>query len=357
MLLLIHFFSTLRIPKVTAVVFLVLSIIIILYYLTSIFHTPVNSEYSSYLIVLIGQMLPFLSFASWLSWSDKYNCLPKVKQLAYPVAIIFCLVSLYTVFYSIILNGERIQTNYYLNYQNTAYMAAYSAGLMLYSYIFYDYKMKKSKFFVSIIVLLADLFTVLVSGGRGGLLSYIVSVFLLLVILAFENKKTIKAIIKTFLGTAILFVGGYYILKIVSSDSFVYSGFQRIIDAIVNNDSSGRDVIWKNAFLFYKESPIVGHGFGSVLSHFGYHCHNLIIDSLVEIGLFGTGIIVVLLISCAAKLISLVKTDSTDAFWLFIFVFGLTMSLFSGYYLTQFHLWWIVSFVFSKRNNIGEYNG
>ena len=104
----------------------------------------------------------------------------------------------------------------------------------------------------------------------------------------------------------------------------------------------------KEGLKWYGEKPVFGHGVGSVFFEMGTYSHNFITDAMVEVGVIGTFILFSLFIILVFKAIKDIYHDISDSLWLIIFLDGLVMSLFSGYYLAQIPLWWSVAFYFSN---------
>ena len=124
----------------------------------------------------------------------------------------------------------------------------------------------------------------------------------------------------------------------------------RIIALITGAGDNRRYDKIKTAIDLFSQKPILGHGFGSVYWELGQYTHNFFTDTLVEGGLVLTFIAVSILLYCFVSSIRLIRLDNTDLIWFYFFLCGFTLSMFSGYYLTQIPLWWGLSFVLAKIN-------
>ena len=76
-------------------------------------------------------------------------------------------------------------------------------------------------------------------------------------------------------------------------------------------------------------------------------------DLLAETGIVGTAIVIFLIVLAIKKEFALIRQNFTDCLWLYLFLSGFIMSMFSGYYLTHFALWWTMIFVihYNKTTN------
>lgn len=138
-----------------------------------------------------------------------------------------------------------------------------------------------------------------------------------------------------------------FAIHFAETSSLKTNGFERIVATVETGDSNGRDILREKALNAFEKSPIVGHGIGSVFNEIGEYSHNCITDSLVEGGLIGT-IIYVLVIGVAFfKLYKRARLHNDEYIWLTFIVNGLILSLFSGYYLTQLPICWSTAFAYS----------
>lgn len=137
------------------------------------------------------------------------------------------------------------------------------------------------------------------------------------------------------------------VITFASSYGGATSGFSRIVNTVETQDENGRDFLRAMALNSFLESPILGHGFGSVFYEIGEYSHNCVTDALVETGIIGAGIFVFLIIYVWKKSGQMMRYDITNFLWRIIFLDGIVMSLFSGYYLAHLPIYWTVGFVLS----------
>lgn len=171
---------------------------------------------------------------------------------------------------------------------------------------------------------------------------------------------TKKKNIKFFSGRTIQLIIAVSVIAVIgiafaSSFGGATNGFSRIVNTVEHQDENGRDVLRGLALLSFLDSPIWGHGFGSVFYEVGEYSHNCITDALVEIGVIGCSVFILLLIMTWRKTGKLMQVDLTDAIWRIVYLDGLVMSFFSGYYLGHIPIYWIMGFVLGysvRKNNL-----
>lgn len=328
--------------------FFIFLILIFLYSTTANIYGKVNEKYNSFFLVLAGQIAPTVLCAIAVAQMKKVQY--KMKQYAPYVGALFTFISFTAAFFpDSATSGGFVATESGLNYQTTSYLAAYAAAFNFYFIIFKDKinwvgivkNVKYTK--VYFLFVLINLMSIMIAGGRGGLLLFMVQATFAYWIYA--KKKKIKFFsgrtIKLIIAVCIIAVVG---IAFASSFGGATNGFSRIVNTVEHQDENGRDVLRGLALLSFFDSPIWGHGFGSVFYEIGEYSHNCITDALVETGIIGCVIFIVLLIVIWRKTGKLIQIDLTDAIWRIIYIDGLLMSFFSGYYLGHIPVYWIMGF-------------
>lgn len=325
-------------------------IILALYVLTYNFYNYLSEKYNSFLLVLGGQVFPTVLCAAVISQFGLVQY--KIKQLAPLISLTFTIIAFIAGFFpNSTTSGGYVSTDYGMNYQSTSYLAAYAASFSFYYLISYNDiswpSLFKRKYIKDAIILsvIINFLTILVAGGRGGLALFLVqSIFALYV----YNKKRPTSTNQIFKYLGLAFV---VICMIAISLSFIENlqlktnGIERIIATIEEGDQNGRDILREKALTCFYNSPVIGHGIGSVFYEIGGYTHNCITDALVEIGFVGCTMYVLMLLKTWIKGLKLIKADTTNSLWLIIFLNGFVMSLFSGYYITQLPICWAVTFI------------
>lgn len=329
---------------------LVCSTVLVLYALTYNFYNYPSDKYNSFLLVLGGQVFPTVLCAAVVSQFGliQYN----IKQLAPLISLAFTIIAFIAGFFpNSTTSGGYISTDYGMNYQSTSYLAAYAASFSFYYLISYNdiawpsiFKRKHIKTAIIISVII-NFLTILVSGGRGGLALFIVQAMFTLYVFNKKKTATPNQIFK-YLGLAFAIICIIVIsLSFIENLPLKTNGIERIIATIKEGDQNGRDVLRENALSCFYNSPVIGHGIGSIFYEIGEYSHNCVTDALVEIGFVGCFIYILTLLKTWIKGIQLTKADTTDSLWIIIFLNGFIMSLFSGYYISQLPMCWSITFI------------
>ena len=313
--------------------------------------------YNGEVLAVVGQTTPLVIIA--LLFAEKETLLSKTKRLAPYIAIVFTLVSLSSALHpaNFTSGGYALDDNG-MNYQNISYMAAYASSFTFF-YLLNRHNCSFGRLLdsnlaaiIMIVTLFINFFTVLISGGRGGLICILVQlVVFIFVLLVLKKQPLLKVVPITFLSILIVL----FVLSVVQNAHVDSSGFDRILRFLNERDDAGRGIIRRIAYRSIKESPIYGHGLGSSMFIIGQgsggqhiHCHNFILDAMVETGILGTLFFVGVLVKTIKNLAIIVKRDITEYLWLVIFLDGFVMSMFSGYYLAHLPIAWSIGFSLSR---------
>lgn len=337
-------------------VFVVCLILLSFYYLTSLLYATDNEKYNSFLLVLVGQMIPTAVCSSICCQIEDIQ--KRMEMLAPIVAILFTLISFVAAFFpNSQTSGGFASTDYGLNYQVTSYIAANAASFSYYYLINYSYlgrgtSTRKRKLLTMMkICLFVNFLTILIAGGRGALVLFIIHTCYAICISCKNRIVDLRNIGKLatylFLGLLLVVTGILYALQ----SSVKTNGFGRILAMIENHDQNGRDVLRTEAIRCFTQEPLWGHGLGAVYYEIGEYSHNMFTDVAVEMGCLGLLLLVMILFIVLKKLNYLISLDISNSFLSFIFLNGLGMAFFSGYYLANVSLWWATIFVIFKCGN------
>ena len=335
-------------------------LIAIMFYSAKFFYGPPGRIYSSFWRALLIQSVPTVLYGSCIA--NNKNCLVQMKRMAPIIAIVFTVVSAASVFApTTITAGGFSDTDYGLNYQTSSYMAAYAAGFAEFNSLFdkkFDwypvFKKKWIKYLMTALIIV-DAVTILISGGRGGLAVFGIELIVTFIIMLRIKKTTVRQLIKYLgivLGVAVI---GFYSIRYAMNSNVATSGFKRIVSAVVEGDTAGRDLIHERALQVFKTKPILGNGLGSVFYLLGNHAHSVFYDLLVESGIIGLSLFLIILFLFGMKLKRIIQSDITNCVLIYIFLDGFIMALFSSYFLVQLPMLWCFAFVFSKtqtKNNL-----
>lgn len=334
-------------------VFVICLILLSCYYLTSLMYAADNEKYNSFLLVLEGQMFPALVCSSICCQIDDVQ--EQMKRLAPVMAVLFTAISFMAAFFpNSKTSGGFASTDYGLNYQMISYIAAYAASFSYYYLINYSsqnwgtFFSTHKAFSIMKACLFVNFLTILIAGGRGALVLFTIHTCYAIYISCKKRIINLKNIGKlaTYFFLILLFVvsGIFYALN----SSVKTNGFGRILATIEKNDQNGRDVLRSEALHCFSQEPISGHGLGAVYYEIGEYSHNIFTDVAVEMGCIGLLVLIIILFIAFKRLNFFVILDTSNLLWSFIFLNGLGMSLFSGYYLANVPLWWAIIFIVLK---------
>lgn len=342
-----------RVPKKYFFFVCAFLLCVILFSVTPQIYGSDNVTHSSFFLVLAGQVLPIVIMVPFVS--NNHVIEGKIKKITPIISLIFTVIAFFGTFRPTSKTGGGFAYNDNgLTYQTASYLAAYAAGLAEY-YLLCKKEIEWHRIFrssvmgiIMSIIIIINAISILVSGGRGGLVVYLIEIIVILFYWIRKNQINSNKILKIALVVGAIFGIGYFALRFASKADIATSGFNRFINTFTKGDQSGRNLIMKHAFESFLKSPIWGHGFGSVFYELNRHSHNLFFDVMVETGIVGLVIWVIFLASTIHKLIIFERNDVTESLWTIIFLDGMIMSLFSGYYLAQLPLLWVMVYVYFR---------
>lgn len=330
--------------------FLALIIILILYYITSFQYQTGNKSYWSHLLVYGSLCIPACYVGMRLSRrEDDDSVISLLPLFVVVVALVTGRAVIYTSVQGSLLGWGD---NDVFNYQNASYYLAFCYSYCFYYVFFINRDRKKTTWerFKSI-VMMGMLFVCgigcILGGGRGAFV-YIVAITAYLIYRIFKRggKSNTKYIL--------LVLGGVLVMVYLAHhfNIFSSSGFMRVADSLTSDDIREENV--RKAMTAFKESPIIGHGLGSIWWTVGYYSHNMLTDLLAETGVVGTTIVVIVLLSCLFHLIKSSRINQFDMFMLILFLGALVEDTFSGYWISSSKFFLIFGYVYAslKRKRI-----
>ena len=130
-------------------------------------------------------------------------------------------------------------------------------------------------------------------------------------------------------------------------------GAERVIDTLTTDEY--RVKYWRDALNVFGESPLWGHGVGSIWWTVGFYSHNIVTDLLAETGIIGAGIVLFIIVSCFVSGIKRSRHYSLDLFMLIMFAGVMTEVSFSGYWISSPKIFLMFGYVFgmSKAERLG----
>lgn len=338
------------IKKTTFLVACASALLLLLYGATAIRYNTINPTYNSFLLVIAGQLVPGIITSTFVSCNAGFQT--KIKRLTPVVGAIFTFIALMGVLFpTSVTSGGFTDNENGLNYQNISYMAAYTSALWQYVLITKDkdcYFVFFHKFLGKIVVwtgILINLFIVFLAGGRGGFVTFVIVTLFSIFMAIRKNKLTVRRLAQIAGGITAIGIGAYFTIRLASQSAIQTSGIFRILEFLSGDGDSGRVAYWSKASKIFWEHPIWGCGPGSIFYEIGIYSHNLFTDALVEMGLVGLLLLLGALYCGFKKSIAIIKNNVTDSIWIYLFICGFAMAMFSGYWLGNFLMWWALIFL------------
>lgn len=261
-------------------------------------------------------LLLFLLLASSCCFSFNSRDTEKLKQALVWSSRISCLLCL--MFNNFVEGRLSFQNGVFSEDQN--YFCAYLAFGIIYAVEkLLDNEAKKRHKIIALIEVVVYLSVALLTGSRGGMIALLFGIVLFILL---SNNKVIS--LKTIFTVAIISIALYIGTQFLSDDILSRFTFQNVRET----GGTGRTVIWSKALYMFKQSSILrkmfGQGIGNTItawSHYGIYemhvCHNMFIESLIEIGLVG-------LVAYTSTIFSFMKS----AFYRQKYAFGVIVVMF-----------------------------
>lgn len=186
---------------------------------------------------------------------------------------------------------------------------------------------KKNKFLIANIVMLSvSFFALIITNKRSFLIINIVCILFIWIIFTFKNR--LKNNKKILIPIIILFI--FLITKkFLPEDNNIIMKFKILSDS--SDFSNGREYLWNETIKIFKENPYFGIGINAIDSKLDNLTHNIYIQLLAEMGIFGSlffwSLILLNLLSVSKKIFKMIYKNEN----LFVNERVLEMNLFSIY--------------------------
>lgn len=302
-----------------------------------------NSYFSAFLFFMSGSLSSMIVGSHIGSNCDK-NIIKKINAalpfVVIPIGYIIGIVGFINSRMSVFSEADNI-----LDYQSVSYTMALIFAYSVYLYFLRRWPKnilsKVLKILVLPLLILAP-FVCLASGGRGGAV-------LLIVFVVFYFLVFIKSGLFSWWKIVLILLMAFACILIVADNISLesFDGFLRITGTMTKDE--GRAGIYKSAINIFLDSPLLGHGLGSIWFTQGIYSHNIVLDILAETGIVGLFVIIPkLLILLYRGFIICLRTP-----WLIIlyiaFLKGFVMDLVSNYWLNTLPLWMLFGFIYNKK--------
>lgn len=320
------------------------AILVFLIFFTRFFYSKNNSQYNGAFLSFCVRGLPSMMLAIHLCKDRKsyYYFL----RLSRPFVIVYTIATFIASF------NRRSSI---LEYQSISYYAVFAFGITAFLLLHSDdmdrmgISLFKGKYwdFVYITMMLIQVFSMLSGGGRGAFVLLIVYVLYLLLSIIFNPHKAFTVV--GGLLFILLLISLFGLVNRLDLSSF-FDGYNRIRSFFTNLDLANdqRSHIYNTAIDIYKEKPIFGGGIGSVYYRLGSYSHNLFLDVLIDTGIVGLVIVMLVLFSFLRKARMVLKSSWEYQLPVLMFVGSFVFLMFSSNILIDGCLWFGLVFVFFK---------
>lgn len=331
-----------RISRLEVRTILFMFFILILFWFTQLRFPNSSSSFRNYFLLFGSECIPAAYIGARLGRDFSSN---KVDSIL-PFFIVIVSVLLGVLGWEYIRSGVLIKSDdRAINYQTMSYYMAFCYSYCAYLLLFSQRFQSARSWLIRLILFFDMLFCAimcLLNGGRGAFVYIVVITFYLLIRL-FRSSKLKK-------GTAVLVIAFVSFLFVYLSFHFnVWNsvGMSRVLGHLTDDDI--RIQRYANGISVFLDSPVFGKGIGSVWMTIGFYSHNLFIDLLAETGLIGTLLFSGILILLFVRLFRLTKINSNVALILIVGIGALLESMFSGYWLAMYKIYFVCAFSYCAR--------
>lgn len=337
-----------KLDRAVVYAIIVSATLVTLYVVTQAFYTSVPRTYRSYLLTLGSYVVPAIVAAAFCANNKQFFEIG--KKLAFLTATILTVCMAVAVFTKDLSVSVIYLNEDGLNYQTISYYSVYAISLILYLLTDKNVLNSLAKKVALICMIFIDLICALAGGGRGAivLLLVIAMYYIAFNVASLRKKKGLK---KAIIACVVVLIGS----NIAMQMPIVSKGMERTLrffSELGNNIKvDNRNIRYALAIDSFEQSPLFGHGVGSVFMEVGFYSHNIFLDLLVEGGIIMLLIAALLLAYVIHKFMVLRKNRPEFDLIAMIFLDSFVMYMFSGYYLSSAGLWFSIFYIFWKKES------
>ncbi|MCO4182530.1 O-antigen ligase family protein [Proteus terrae] len=300
-----------------------------------------SSVYSIYLTFGLGVVLLIMLSVINISKKDMISFIDFSRWILF-FSIVFISISAFNSLYL----GENSLTRFGLDKLNPISLGKAAGACAIISMFVLSYKkITKINYFCTLVALVVSVLILFLSGSRGALLSFIIVCCI--------------ALLKKFSLTRVVFGSGILVFVVFSVNaimSMLWSDFslvERISKTGGDEDQSAniRYQLYNNSLEQFYNSPLFGDY--SVEREYMFYPHNVILELLMSIGVFGAIIFVFIV---AYSVFCNIKNDFDNKSLLSVLwgllTFYLVISMFSGSLFLSVELWVFLIISVSFRFNV-----
>ena len=335
------FFSSIR--QIPGHIFIsglmVCATIVLLYFSTRCFYIEVNNRYSSYFLSMGVRFIPAILTGIYMLSRD--DIMKKIERALLPFILLYTLTLASVAFTAKAgVNMSDTFNTAFLNYQSISYYSIFAFGFNMYLLMRCGDSYTLFGRYALITLAILQVIITIMSGGRGAFVLGCVFTFYY----ALKHISFGKLISYVSIGLGVLLIIDSFL-----SDNEVFNmGFNRIFNFFSNAEAIGTDnrwIRWNLAWDAFVESPVFGHGLGSVFYEVGFYSHNIFTDMLCEGGVILVLIFVFLLARFIQASRMLIAEDYRNEIIVIVFFCSFVMNTFSGYYLSETGIWMSLTYV------------
>lgn len=318
--------------------------ITLLYFSTRCFYNEINNRYVSYFLSMGVRFIPAVLTGIYMLSHD--DMMEKIERALLPFILLYT-ITLSFVAFTAKAGANMVQTfnTNFLNYQSISYYSIFAFGFTMYLIVRRRDSYTRYEKYALIVLATLQVIITIMAGGRGAfVLGCAFTLYFALKHITFG-----KFISYTLIAIAALIM----INTILSNNEIFKMGFNRIFNFFSNVEAIGTDnrwIRWNLAWNAFLESPIIGHGLGSVFYEVGFYSHNIFTDMLCEGGLVLVSIFIFLLLKFIQASRLLIAEDYRNEIIVIVFLCSFVMSCFSGYYLSETGIWLSLTYVLYKNS-------
>lgn len=322
----------------------------ILLFLSSFTYSPVPADYTARLLRFLSICVAGVAVGIHLA---SYPCFDKIEKLL-PFFIFLFLYVLGSYGMEAALNNTIIYeggegTGVGLNYQAFSYYMVIEYTYCLY-FLFFS-SIKGSRYYRTMVIPVAIMCIIsaalcITGGGRG---PFVYLVVVTLVFLVF-NGATNKIFSRQMWMVPVLII--FFVLAASRLQVFDSFGFMRVSESMT--EDATRPVLYAKAWASFLESPIIGHGFGSIWWTVGWPCHNMFLDLLAEGGIIGTGVVLYIFFFTGKFLWKNARRQPWLFLILVVYLEAVVENFFSGYWVSCQAIWFTMAFAITYSRKAKE---
>ena len=262
------------------------------------------------------------------------------------------------------------------HYQALSYFAAFAFLVTIIKWSFYTTHYNFIKILFFLILIFGQIITIILSGGRGGLVVIVAGAG----ILFYTNLKRKGFMPMIIILSTILFLGLSYFLNYdfgyedtevatgeVKSRTSVSAG--RLISYVDSggidfSQTSNREIYYAQSIQYFLKKPIFGYGLFDRIDEspsvfFGrpgfFYPHNFFLEVLIQGGIIYLSIWLIVLGIFSVKFYKIIKNDKSQTLLLAPFLYSFIQLMFSGTYLQEPFFWFILAYVFAFPTKIVKF--